>query len=337
MSVLALDIGGANLKIADGGGFASSRSFALWRHPERLGSELSDLIAIAPPARRIVATMTGELADCFATKADGVRAIVEALLTAAGDSEVRIYLTDGSLVSTDEAIRRPLEAAASNWHALANFTARFIDPNASLLVDVGSTTCDIIPLVDGQPQALGRTDPERLASGELVNTGVERSPVCALVASLAWRGTECRVAQELFATTYDAYLTTGDLPEEPENRHTADGRPATRDAAHDRLARCICADRSMFTAADAVAAAKRIAAAQQSLLIQAIRQVVGRQRQRPAMVVISGQGEFLARRAVNEALGECTIVSLAERLGPAIARVGPAHALAVLAHERRTR
>ena len=36
MKWLALDIGGANLKAADGEGFAVSQPFPLWENPEQL-------------------------------------------------------------------------------------------------------------------------------------------------------------------------------------------------------------------------------------------------------------------------------------------------------------
>ena len=61
------------------------------------------------------------------------------------------------------AIESPLLAAASNWHALARFAGRYVPRGTGLLVDIGSTTCDIIPLVDGEPASGGRTDPEPAA------------------------------------------------------------------------------------------------------------------------------------------------------------------------------
>src|SRR5688572_17046292 len=124
VSLVALDIGGANLKIADGRRYAVTQAFPLWRKPQGLADALHRLLAEAPPAEHVVATMTGELADCFRTKAEGVTAIVRAIVEAAEGRTVDMYLTDGSLVPPDEATRRPQEAAASNWHALAHFAAR---------------------------------------------------------------------------------------------------------------------------------------------------------------------------------------------------------------------
>jgi uncharacterized hydantoinase/oxoprolinase family protein len=137
----------------------------------------------------------------------------------------------------------------------------------------------------------------------------------------------------LFATTWDAYLISGDLPEEPQSRQTADGRPATKAAARDRLARSICADRSMFDDDDAQAAAAAIARAQLAKIAIAAQAVLRRLPAPPGAVVISGPGEFLARRLLDRMKSSAEVVSLNERLGAALSLAAPAHALAVLARE----
>ncbi|MBS0208451.1 MAG: H4MPT-linked C1 transfer pathway protein [Planctomycetes bacterium] len=335
MNWLGLDIGGANLKVADGRGYAASMPFPLWREPTGLSAALAQLIAEAPPAERLAVTMTGELADCFATKADGARRIVRAVGDAAGGRAFTIYLVDGRFVDAVAACEAPLLAAASNWHALAAFAARFAKGRPALLVDIGSTTSDLIPIVAGRVNSSGQTDPARLATGELVYTGVRRTPICALVERLPWHGQTCHVAAELFATTADAWLLLEQLPEEHDRCDTADGRPFTREAAHDRLARMICADRALFSRDDARRAAETVAAAQQRLLVGALRQVLDRQSQHPERVLLSGEGEFLVRRVVAEVLPATPIVSLGEHLGPDVSRAAPAHAVAVLASELR--
>ncbi len=332
---IALDIGGANLKAADGLGFAASRPFALWRHPEDLPAAIAEVLAAGPRADRVAVTMTGELADCFTTKAEGVAAIIHAVQTAASPRTIHVYLTDGSWTSPAGAIANPILAAASNWRALAHFAGRFLPAGAGLVIDIGSTTCDVVPLRDGRVAAQGRTDPERLARGELVYTGVQRSPVCAVVDRLAWpsRQTSCAVAQELFATTWDAYLLLGDLPEEPENTHTADGRPATREHARDRIARMICADRTMVGFADAIDMSRQVAEAQCEQVAAALRTVLASLAARPSGVAVCGVGEFLARRAVARTLIDAPVISLGRILGSEVSRAATAHALAVLARE----
>jgi probable H4MPT-linked C1 transfer pathway protein len=333
MAWLGLDIGGANLKVADTQRYARSQSFPLWRTPHELPAALARLIAAAPEADSLAVTMTGELADCYETKADGVAAIVAATLQAAGNRCVLFYRHDGQFADRDLARAEPLPLAASNWHALASFACRFVEHSPALLVDIGSTTTDLIPLIDGVPRTMGLTDPERMASGELVYSGVVRTPVCAIVAALPWRGSLCPTAAELFATSRDAYLTLGDLPEDGADTNTADGRPATRAAAHDRLARSICADRTMFLADDARAAAEAIATAQLSRLGRSAQQVARNLGGPLQAVIVAGEGEFLARRLIEKMRFAVPVISLTERLGAERSRAATAHAVAVLAEE----
>jgi probable H4MPT-linked C1 transfer pathway protein len=333
MNWLGIDVGGANLKMADGRGWAALRSFPLWRQPEGLAAALGEMLANAPEADAVAVTMTGELADCFETKREGVEKILHCVSAAAGDRPVRVYLTNGAFCEATYAVEFPLLAAAANWHALATFAGRYAPRGTALLIDIGSTTTDIIPLLDCQPMPAGRTDPERLAAGELVYTGVQRSPVCALVSELPCRGQRCPVAQELFATTLDAYLLLGNLPDEPENMQTADGRPATKGAAQSRLARMVCADRELLSESDALAAAKEVRDAQLSLLEKATKRVLGWQPRRPETIVLSGRGEFLGRRLCQRLNTQAHVVSLEEQLGSLVSRCAPAHALAALARE----
>jgi probable H4MPT-linked C1 transfer pathway protein len=333
MKFLAFDIGGANLKMADGLGFAASRSFALWRRPAELAQELRTLLAEAPPCDHLLVTMTGELADCFSSRTEGVRSILQAVETAADGRHTRVYRSDGKLVTPQIALREPLLASAANWHALARFCGRFVPAGPGLVVDVGSTTCDVIPLFDGRVAARGTTDTERLLTGELVYTGVERSPVCALVRDVPYRGGRCPVAQELFATTRDVYLILKLLPEEPTSVATADGRPATKSAARARLGRSICASDDEFNHRDAVTMAHAVADAQRDLLSASIEQVAGDLGGPPRTIILAGQGEFLAAKALEELKLNVSATSLARELGPAVSRAAPAHAVAVLARE----
>jgi (4-(4-[2-(gamma-L-glutamylamino)ethyl]phenoxymethyl)furan-2-yl)methanamine synthase len=335
MTCLAIDIGGANLKAADGRGFVASRPFAVWKRPELLSAELIQLIESAPSCTSLAVTMTAELADCFETKAEGVRQILDAVQAAASGRTVRVYQVDGQLVGVEEARKTPLLAAASNWHALAAFANRYVATWPALLIDLGSTTADVIPLDPSGPIAAGFNDPERLVSGELVYTGVERTPLCALVGTLPWQGHDCPVAAELFATTADAYLMLGELPEEPENCDTADDHPRTWPHALARLARMVCADADSFTAEDARQAATAVREAQLDLLQAAVEKVVTQLGAPPKTVILSGHGEFLLRHVLARLQWQADVLSLTEELGPAVSRCAPAHALAVLARERK--
>jgi probable H4MPT-linked C1 transfer pathway protein len=334
MSWLGLDIGGANLKASDGHAWANSMPFLLWREPGRLSAAIGELIAAAPPQYEGIAiTMTGELCDCFRTKRDGVLHIFDAVERAAPTCRVLTYLIDGRLATLDEARRSPQLAAASNWHVLGRFAARFVQGEVGLLIDIGSTTTDLVPLVGGLLHAQGSDDTGRLLAGELVYSGVGRTPVSALTNWLPWRGRRCPIAAEVFATTADAYVMLGELAEEPECTNTADGRPLTRQFSRERLARLICADSTTFTDEDAWAAAERVGGAQFEQLRQAARLVDANLPQRPKSLVVSGAGEFLATKLGRECWPGAKIVLLSEEIGPEESRCAPAHALAILASE----
>ncbi|MFM8892825.1 MAG: hydantoinase/oxoprolinase family protein, partial [Planctomycetia bacterium] len=249
--VLAFDIGGANIKVADGRGWAHSEPFELWLRRPELPQTLRRLLRGRP--RRVVVTMTGEIADCYGSRREGVADIVAAVEEAVGPGvSVGVYLVDGSIVSPEEAVRRPLDAAASNWHAVARLAAAAIGPGPGLLIDVGSTTTDVVPLCDGAVTATARDDVGRMAAGELVYTGVERTPVAAVVRALPWRGRMRPVASERYADSRDVWLLLGGLPENEADRGTADGGPATRAAARRRLARMLLADPEDVTEEEAV-------------------------------------------------------------------------------------
>jgi probable H4MPT-linked C1 transfer pathway protein len=277
--------------------------------------------------------MTGELCDCFSSKAEGVRHILDSIQIAADSREVRVYSVDGAFVTAIEARESPKLAAASNWHALAKFACRFVSAQAGLLIDVGSTTTDVIPLVDGRVAARGRNDTERLLSRELLYLGVGRTPICALTDALPLRGQLCRMAAEVFATTADAYLLLGDLNEDLEADWTSDGRPLTKKFARQRLARQLCADADELQLEDFERIANAVRDAQHGELAGSIQAVSDGIPGGLSDCVLSGTGEFLADAVVRRVLPDCRIVSLAREIGLPASGCAPAHAIAVLAAE----
>ncbi|MEX0865862.1 MAG: hydantoinase/oxoprolinase family protein [Pirellulales bacterium] len=333
MTWLALDIGGANIKLADGQGYAAAERFDLWKQPAALSARLAELIGRAPQASRLAITMTGELCDCYPTRTAGVIDILSAVRSAADGREVFVYLTDGRLAPLDEALQTPLLAAAGNWRALAQFAARFAPEGAALLIDVGSTTTDLVPIADGALRHQGVDDASRMMLGELVYTGVSRTPLCAVAPAAIYRGRPCPLAAEWFATTHDVYLTLGSMPEEPQSHATANGRPATVEAARDRLARQLCLDRDSFTADDARHFAESMRKSQIAKIGAAGVGLVRQMGMPPQTLIISGQGEFLARLVALRLAPQASVVSLNERLGERQSVAAPAHALAVLAAE----
>ena len=151
MNVIGLDIGGANLKAADADGRAVTRRFALWKKPDRLPNELSSLIAEFDRPDCLAVTMTAELADCFESKAEGVDRVLRAVEESAAPTPIFVWQTGAEFVTCEVARESPLLVAAANWHALATWIGRLVPRSAAILIDIGSTTTDVVPLLAGVP------------------------------------------------------------------------------------------------------------------------------------------------------------------------------------------
>jgi (4-(4-[2-(gamma-L-glutamylamino)ethyl]phenoxymethyl)furan-2-yl)methanamine synthase len=332
---IALDIGGANIKIAHSEGAARTVPFEVWKRPDELGQAIATAVATLPWSDQVAVTMTAELCDCYPTKQVGVNAVLDAVDGVLPNHFVVVWGVDGEFHSVTEARSRPQVVAAANWLALATLAARLFPQERCLVIDIGTTTTDLIPLHLGKVAARGRSDTERLQAGELVYAGVRRTPVCALATELPLRGIPTGLAAELFASTLDVYLSLGDFDSDPSDLSTADGRPATVEAARDRLARMVGADRDGFSIDDAVAFAQ---AADECLLA---RLALAAERSclpttgRPTAAVVAGSGEFLARRLARRVIEpDGPIVGLKEAWGAVASSAGCAYALAILASER---
>jgi probable H4MPT-linked C1 transfer pathway protein len=202
------------------------------------------------------------------------------------------------------------------------------EPRA-LLIDTGSTTTDIIPIVNHEPNTEERTDWGRLQSGELVYTGAKRTPLCALMG-------QAPSMAEFFATSEDCYVLLEMLPERRHEIDTADGRPMTKEFAHYRISRMIGSDGELLPRRESLRLALSVFVHQQRLIREAIQQVLRRQGVPPAQVIFSGSGEFLARAAwesltaIQPEVAGAERISLSEFLGPARAEAACAYALARL-------
>jgi probable H4MPT-linked C1 transfer pathway protein len=349
-TVVGWDIGGVNTKVAlvehQRLVRALARPFELQRAPDTLVPVLRELASEVgastsmwcPPSggpdespAKVghdvlhAVTMTAELSQMFRTKRDGVAFVIDAVAAAFPSSIARVFAVDGRFVDPAEARSRPLSVAAANWAATAALVARHC--RDAVLVDIGTTTADVIPIAGGVVVAQGRTDPERLASGELVYTGALRTPAEAIASHVTVDRERVGVSAEGFALAGDVHVWRGDLAPADYTTPTPDGRPATREFAGERLARVICADREMLDDARVSTIADAIAEAQIDSVAEAIRRVCARHVSLRTAVV-TGLGAFIARTAACRV--GLSVVSLADHLGADAARYAPAAAVALL-------
>lgn len=322
---VGVDIGGANLKFA-----SLERSihlpFQLWQYPQNLSDAIRENLYLFEPFSHLAVTMTGELADCFESRRSGVTSICESVRAAVPKKPVLVYQTTGQFVDLETAIIDWQRTAASNWHATANLVRRSVSD--AVVIDIGSTTTDIIPIRKGEIVAEGCVDFDRLINSELVYTGVGRTPISAMMEQALIRGRQIRLASEYFANVNDAFIVLGFVDEDRDNCDTADGRPADQLAAHRRLAKMMCLDEDEVSAAEIYDFAEQILEKQVQTLTDCISHVANRNGSKKFVVL--GAGEWLARRAIRNCDPDWEIISFVE---PLMSVAGPAYAVCKLAEQ----
>ena len=240
-AVVGWDIGGAHVKASwlQHGALVDVAQWAcpLWQGLEQLQRVLG-LAAVRWPALHDavhVVTMTGEMVDLFEHREDGVRRI--AALLAGSLPGVQFFAGDTGWCGASDVHSHWDAIASANWLATARHAADHC--GRGVLVDIGSTTTDLIAFDAGRVSTASRSDADRLGSGELVYHGVVRTPLCAFSARIGWRGAQLNVMNEFFATAADVYRLTGELDPAHDLHPSADNAPKDLPATRQRLARMI--------------------------------------------------------------------------------------------------
>lgn len=338
------DLGGVHVKAAlvlDGRVCEAVQApCRLWRGVKALDETLEALPAWTRGEAAHVLTMTGELTDCFRDRADGVVQLT-AWAARALRGGLRLYAGRSGLIDPARASERAADIASANWHATAALAGTQV--SHALLIDIGSTTADLIPIVDGRPAARGYSDAERLETGELVYTGVVRTALATLTAAVPWNGRRTALMAESFATTADVYRLTGDLPEDADQQPSADLKGKSLPESETRLARMIGRDHGEGSSAQWRTLAASFAEAQMRQLHDAAAALLSRtDLPEDAPLVTCGAGAFLAERLADR-LGRDSLSltgimagSIAGSAAEAwIATCGPAVAVGLLAARNR--
>lgn len=303
--LIGWDVGGAHVKAScwRAGRLQDVRQWAcpLWQGLHHLDPVLHAAAQAWGPllqARHVV-TMSGEMTDLFADREAGVQQIALHLQAACG-AALQLYAGASGWVGADEVAVHWPAIASANWLATASYAAQHCE---GLLVDIGSTTTDLIALRDGSVDSLGHSDADRLVSGELVYHGVVRTPLCAVASRIPFGGRMHRVMNEFFATTADVYRLLGLLDPAYDLYPAADNGPRDAEGTCRRLARMIGLDGRDAALADWHQLAQAWADAQLDEIETAARAVSLAGALPPGAPVLSaGCGDFLA-------------AALAQRLG----------------------
>jgi probable H4MPT-linked C1 transfer pathway protein len=335
--VIGWDVGGAHLKAAraeDGRIVAAVQVPSPLRFGlERLAQSFAEAKAAIGAAERHVVTMTGELADTFASRAEGVERLTGLALRELGPAPVAIYAGRAGFVRPEAAPDHVRDIASANWFASASITARTI--GSAVFFDMGSTTTDIVPVADGRVASHGYTDAERLSVGELVYTGLVRGFIMATAERAPFGGRWTRLINENFASMADVHRILGTLPEGADQMATADGREKTFAASRARLARMVGCDASDAGDAAWAALAQWFAEAQVRMVTDGAMLVLSRSAlTSDAPVVGAGIGEAViaevARRLARPYVSFATLLETTPSARAEASRCAPAAAVALL-------
>lgn len=334
MKIAGFDIGGANTDLTiidfeDGEIKNIEVDFEylpMWSNNDDLSHVLIELIEKICPVSEIDAvgiSMTAELVDAYDTKKDGVLDVVrkcEETFTC----PIAYVGVDGML-SREEIEKTPLKAAAANWIATAQI-ATLISDNC-IFIDTGSTTTDIIPIRDAKECAIGKSDFDRSATGELVYTGTLRTNLASFLDKVELNGKEYRVASELFAQTADVYMVLDLITEKDYICDTFDGEGKSKMDCARRIARVVCADLEMLSMEDIVEMSEFIHQKQVEQIADGLRQV--HETQNLDLIVTTGLGKDILDRPAAELLG-LEVKSMGDILSDDECTVAPAIGTAVM-------
>jgi probable H4MPT-linked C1 transfer pathway protein len=341
VNVIGLDIGGANTKAAffetENGALKELRTvleyFPVWKSgKEQLPKLLKKIKSLAGSIEMdgVGVTVTAELSDAYMTKKEGINHVLDSVVQVFGDAPLFVLDVEANLLSVKDAQRVPLRVASANWAATGWMVSQAI--KNCIVVDVGSTTTSIIPVIEGNVAAEGKTDMEKLQNGELVYSGSLRTNVATIVKEVPVHGKMTRVSSELFAQSGDVHLLLGSIREEEYTSETCDGRGKTRREAAARLARVVCADTDMLTEQEITDMARYVYDVQVEQIAGGLKQVYERVKERTqekVRIVVTGLGRnFLARKAAEKA-GYSDVMDMRELLGADAAVVSPSVGVAL--------
>ena len=342
VKVLGLDIGGANTKatllITQNATTKKLRTlleyFPIWKDGKnqlpKVLEKLKKKLTNSTVLDGVGVTITAELSDAYMTKKEGIHHVLDCVCQVFGEVPLFVLDVEANLLSIEEAHREPIRVASANWAATGWITKQSI--KNCIVVDVGSTTTSIIPIVNGKIAAKGRTDLEKLQNGELVYSGSLRTNVATIVNFIPVRDMMTRVSSELFSQSGDVHLLLGNIKEEEYTSGTCDDRGKTRREAAARLARVVCTDTDTLTEQEIMDVAKFVYAKQVEQIACGLKQVSERIKPelRKKTAVVTGLGrKFLARKAA-EKVGFEDIIDMQELLGVDAAVVSPSVGVAFM-------
>ncbi len=239
INILGLDIGGANTKAAlvkfrnseIFESFSVIEYFPFWEKtlndiPNMFNRIVENLIIQnhlkLEDLDFISITITAELSDAFQTKREGIITILNSLEQVFEKAKMFFINKNNKFSNFNQVKSDSLSIAAANWVSTSLFLGKFV-PNC-VLIDAGSTTIDIVPILNSVPVPVGRNDIERLINRELIYTGGLRATIPSITHFVPYKDKMVRISFEKFALVSDVHRILNTISETEYINDTADNR-----------------------------------------------------------------------------------------------------------------
>jgi len=309
-TVIGWDIGGAHLKaclVSREGKVLEILQLAcpLWQGMDQLHDAIDRVQKqFNVPQVLHAITMTGELADLFSSRQEGVRCILSVMAKHCPPQQMLVFAGKSGFLHERTAVAQSQEVASANWCASAILVSHHI-PNG-LFVDIGSTTTDIVPFANKAILTQSVTDRQRLIANELVYTGIARTPLMAVTDTVKLADFTVPLMAEYFATTADIYRILEQLPDHADQHPAADMGEKSIDQSMRRLARMVAADKEEYPDKEWRLLAEYFSQQQRNKIINACKAVISMAALAvEAPVVAAGTGRFLLPEISNQLQRRC--------------------------------
>ena len=295
MKIIGWDIGGAHIKavkidLQKKTSKTEQIYSPIWKNINNLKKSIKLIKNKLGKTNYHAITMTAELSDIFSDRVNGVKYIVKLSSKILGEKNIFFY-SKKNFLKKKLAIKKTFELNSMNWHATASFISNSF-PNC-ILIDIGSTTTDIIPIKNKRIISKSVNDYQRLKSNELIYLGVLRTPIQAIKKKQ-------NLINENFANLSDVYRILNKIPSSIDLFPTLDNKTKNKHDSARRIARIFGQDYEKKHFLKWKKTAHKIEREHLKILNMTIKKIEKKKKLNKVPIIGAGIGEFLVKKVSKQ-------------------------------------
>ena len=320
--IYGVDIGGFHVKITQltrtSNNIKINSAFIPFRQREELIEILTSLTT-EPGLAVVTQTICGSRRH-FSSVKEGTHNVIDMVGKICGEDKVRYPGLPCHLYTAEEAKKDYLKVAARNWVATSYLASPYLGLfEHGLVIDCGTTSTDIIPVIDSSPVTLGDNDQGymRLRTNELLWSGLYFTLISQISNTVTLDGEEFRIKSSSRFLSFDIYVVLGLISAEDiaakYYNWLQEMRLVSYDSSIDKMLDLICADRDVLGVHDAQKIAAFLAEKQVENTENSIKKVLSATKKKYGhdmkIAGIAGAGkDIILRRALENLAFEEIIV-----------------------------